>query len=39
MGRIAGWAVDRGYQKTLVANEDVKKASEQFAICGVLISP
>ncbi|KAF9643544.1 hypothetical protein BDM02DRAFT_3191471 [Thelephora ganbajun] len=28
MGRIAGWAADRGYQKMLVANEDVKKPSE-----------
>ncbi|KAF9642680.1 Brix-domain-containing protein [Thelephora ganbajun] len=25
MGRIAGWAADRGYQKMLVVNEDVKK--------------
>jgi len=28
MGRIAGWAADRGYQKMLVVNEDVKKPSE-----------
>lgn len=28
MGRIAGWASDRGYQKMLVVNEDVKKPSE-----------
>ena len=28
MGRIAGWAADRGYQKVLVVNEDVKKPSE-----------
>ena len=39
MGRIAGWAADRGYQKVLVVNEDVKKPSERFVICGVLISP
>ncbi|KAF9786471.1 Brix-domain-containing protein [Thelephora terrestris] len=25
IGRIAGWAADRGYQKMLVVNEDVKK--------------
>ena len=30
MGRIAGWAADRGYQKMLVVNEDVKKPSEWF---------
>jgi len=28
VGRIAGWAADRGYQKMLVVNEDVKKPSE-----------
>lgn len=28
MGRIAGWAADRGYQKMLVVNEDVKRPSE-----------
>ena len=28
MGRIAGWAADRGYQKMLVVNEDVKKPSK-----------
>ena len=28
MGRIAGWAADRGYQKMLVVNEDVKRLSK-----------
>lgn len=28
MGRIAGWAADRGFQKMLVVNEDVKRTSE-----------
>jgi ribosome production factor 1 len=28
MGRIAGWAADRGYQKMLVVNENVKRPSE-----------
>jgi len=34
MGRIAGWAADRGYQKMLVVNENVKKPSELLASCG-----
>jgi len=38
MGRIAGWAADRGYQEMLVLNEDMKKPSEWFVACGVLIS-
>ena len=38
MGRIAGWAADRGYQKMLVVNEDVKKPSELLVPCGVLCS-
>ena len=28
MGRVVGWAADRGYQKTLVVSEGVKKSSE-----------
>jgi ribosome production factor 1 len=28
MGRIAGWAADRGYSKMIVVNEDVKKPSK-----------
>ena len=39
MGRIAGWAADRGYQKMLVVNEDVKKPSGWFVLRGVLSSP
>jgi len=36
MGRIAGWAADRGYQKMLVVNENVKKPSELPVSCGML---
>ncbi|KAF9645853.1 Brix-domain-containing protein [Thelephora ganbajun] len=32
MGRIVGWAADRGYQKMLVVNEDVKKQSEHIML-------
>jgi len=39
MDRIAGWVADRGYQKILIANEDVKKSSERSVIHGVLIPP
>lgn len=35
MGKIAGWAADRGYQKMLVVNEDVKKPSQWFELRGV----
>lgn len=35
LGRIAGWAADRGYQKMLVVNEDVKKPSESFVLRGM----
>ena len=28
IGRAAGWAADRVYQKTLVVDEDAKKSSE-----------
>ena len=30
MGRIAGWAADRGYKHLCVVNEDMKKASACF---------
>lgn len=39
MGKIAGWAADRGYQKMLVVNEDVKKPSESFMLRGTLSLP
>jgi hypothetical protein len=32
MGRIAGWAADRGYSKMVVVNEDVKKTSKHFVV-------
>jgi len=35
MGRIGGWAADRGYQKMSVANEDAKKPSKLSVLCGV----
>jgi ribosome production factor 1 len=30
MGRIAGWAADRGYKHLCVVNEDMKKPSKHF---------
>jgi len=39
MGRIAGWVTDRGYQKMLVVNEDVKQQSRSFVLCRVLSLP
>ena len=30
MGRIAGWAADRGYKHLCVVNEDRKKPSKQY---------
>ena len=39
VGRIAGWAADRGYQKMLVVNEDVKKPSGCPACRWMSISP
>jgi ribosome production factor 1 len=30
MGKIAGWAADRGYGKMVVVNENVKKPSKSF---------
>lgn len=30
MGKIAGWAADRGYGKMVVVNENVKKPSESL---------
>ena len=32
MGRIAGWAADRGYKHLCVVNEDMKKPSE-YHLC------
>ena len=32
MGRIAGWAADRGYKHMCVVNEDMKKPSECFLL-------
>lgn len=29
VGRIAGWAADRGYKHMCVVNEDMKKPSER----------
>jgi len=33
LGRIAGWAADRGYKHLCVVNEDMKKPSEYYFVC------
>ena len=37
LGRIAGWAADRGYKHLCVVNEDMKKPSKYCFVCYFII--